>query len=173
MKLFTPTALCLFLSLVLTSCLPPKRSCDGNHSGNIVSGYDQQTNQTTVKLEKIRITSDYTWSELAANFTYSGQTPSQPEEARITLFTPSEAAHRRDEIMTVQADSQRFTLERDAYQYDRPNGIPERMSFPVSWGNFEKMAYAQGVEMTLGEKKFRLGREQLAALCDLASRIKP
>ena len=164
------------------------------HNGKIETSYDQVKDITTVRLNPMQVygeplaSRNYVGGDEArfyASFTYSGRTLSaQPKRVLFSLISTSEDWKYTDfRKPTALVDGKRlelgplehvpsFTVNAPANS-NSDDYIRQEIAISLPYQTFLQIAKGKKVQIRMGPREFKLEKNHLEALRDLASRIVP
>jgi flagellar basal body-associated protein FliL len=164
------------------------------HNGRIETSYDQVKEITTVQLSPMQVygeplaSSDYIGGDQArfnASFTYSGRTlRAQPKRVLFSLISTSEDWKYTDfHKLTALVDGKRlqlgplehvpsFTVNAPA-NTNSDDYISQAIAISLPYKTFLRIANGKKVQIRMGPREFKLEKNHLEALRDLATWMVP
>jgi hypothetical protein len=143
------------------------------------TSYDRFTDTTTIWIpyDELEVSRHHDLS-IMAFFAYSGKDASTPESMGISFqSTPHDFSSRLERNkLYVLADSERLALGRPSARSSKTdfkyiNTTTEWLDYKTTFQILKKIAYAQKVEMRLGQYEFDLNQGFLQSMQKLISRI--
>ena len=142
--------------------------------GAVTVEFDRFTNRTTVILNAMKVGSDF---ELTAYFSIAGKQPSEPTFVQFMLRPNSWISSRTWEYLhchdvALLVDGQPISVQA-SHDGRVGNGyVLEYITFDLPLASFLRLATASKVEARVCRTELAIGSLQMAALRDLASRMK-
>lgn len=164
------------------------------HNAKIETSYDQVKDITTVRLNPMQIygeplaSSNYMGGDEArfyVSFTYAGRTlRTRPKRVLLSLISTSEDWKYTDfRRLTAVVDGKPLKLGRlehvPSFTVNAPvnsrsdDYIREEIAISLPLKAFLRIANGKRVRIRMGPREFKLGKDHLEALCDLANRMVP
>ena len=176
---------CAPLGLTQHADLPPQRLF--SHDGKIDTSYDQVKDITTVRLNQMQVygeplaSSSYIDGDEAriyTSFTYRGRTLSaRPKRVLFSLIsTAIEWKYTDFRNLTAVVDGKRLKLGALEYLPSftvSDHHVSQEIAISLPYQTFLRIANGKKVQIRMGPKEFKLEKNHLEALRDLASRMVP
>jgi hypothetical protein len=149
-----------------------------NHDGKIDELFDAATNETTVRLDTMKIFSGESESlSMVVTGTFSGKTPSLSPTDLLMVFSVSSSERRFEiePIIVITADSE-IVRNRQAKNYgSRKEGdrVIEPLFNMIPYEVVVKMANAKRVVVKIGASEYELTPNNLEALREFVSKVSP
>lgn len=153
-----------------------------DHTGDIVTEYNKERDETKVELKQMKIVgakiNDEHVLNLTAYYIYPGKTPAKPEEIVLGFVSASYNHERKfQELRELKAslDGKQVSLGTMELIDSRlvSKYYKEVLGIFLPWDVFLRLIEGkkESQEMSIGNVRFALERSHLEALRDLASRV--
>ena len=148
------------------------------HSGTIITAFDEGKKITTVKVVPVKVSGDkdkYHSLHISPAFSYPGHQPTLPETIDFELLTVVKGQLRVDLYVVFVIDGETIFLSSNRWGIKRP--VPgrrwagERLVFRMPYQTFLKMAAAKTVAVKLDAVLFEFGEEPMQAIRDFAKHM--
>ncbi len=171
---------CLGLCFAQVPSIAHSQTSSSPQISTIQLNHDLVNDVTTARLVRFRVADNidrYHSLDLSASYTYSGKTKQTKPTVDVELFTVVKARKLNSDlyvVFVVDDKEVHFGSNRSGIRNPVPGRlwVGEKMVFPLSLEEFEKLVAAEKLAIKMGSVRFDLNEDARTALKNFAEKIR-